>query len=182
MLPVTTNRRRMLAALQADVNSWPQEVKDAGVKNAAGSAYTPLARNNAVLRTPDDPEATYACMLDQWKQESAGVGSAGWDRIIRQAGRTLLWEWLMVDESRSYAPLFEDAPRERIVSAMDAHPATAVYEQQEKIKERAAQVDVDRVKRIADEMRSGERERLSLPGLRWRSTSTPAPGRHATIR
>jgi hypothetical protein len=53
----------MLRALQDDVNSWPQRVKHAGVKNAAGAAFVPLARNNEILRTPDDPEATYAYIL-----------------------------------------------------------------------------------------------------------------------
>lgn len=52
-------RDQMLQALQADVDSWPQQVKDAGVKDAAGRADRPQPRNNEILRTPEDPEATY---------------------------------------------------------------------------------------------------------------------------
>ena len=59
----TMTREEMLRSLQDDVDAWPQSVKDAGVKNAAGSAFRPVARNNEILRTPEDPEVTYAYMI-----------------------------------------------------------------------------------------------------------------------
>jgi hypothetical protein len=37
-------REEMLRALQADVNEWPQRVKEAGVTNAAGAAYARAER------------------------------------------------------------------------------------------------------------------------------------------
>jgi len=65
----------MLQALQADVNAWPQRVKGSGVTNAGGAAYVPIARNLEILRTPDDPEATYAYMRKVWDSPDAGAGS-----------------------------------------------------------------------------------------------------------
>jgi hypothetical protein len=119
----------MLEALQDDVNAWPRRVKEAGVKNAAGSAYVPHSRNNEILRTPDDPAATYAYMLRAWEDGSWEDGSADggpprWHRIIEQAGMTLLWEWLMsIRQSRT-----PPSSRRRIVSGFAAHwraiPAT----------------------------------------------------------
>jgi len=61
----------MLRALQADINAWPQRVKAAGVTNAGGAAYVPQARNLEILRTPDDPEATYAYMQRAWQAPDA---------------------------------------------------------------------------------------------------------------
>src|SRR4051794_2110351 len=100
------HRDEMLQALQGDVNAWPQRVKRAGVKNAGGFAYVPVPRNNEILRTPDDPEATYTYMIRAWEAVDGDFGSDGWYRIIEQAGPELTWEWLMVDESRPYATLF----------------------------------------------------------------------------
>ena len=60
---------QMLQALQDDVDDWPAAVKAAGVKIASGSAYHPVARNNEVLRTPDDPQATYDYMVRAWQAE-----------------------------------------------------------------------------------------------------------------
>jgi hypothetical protein len=165
MLPVTA-RRRMLEALQDDVNAWPRRVKESGVKNAAGAAYVPLSRNNEILRTPDDPGATYAYMLRAWDGRSAERGSAGWDRILQQAGERLLWEWFMVDETRPYGPLFSDV-RERIRSALAAHPGNAVYKQRNEEKRRAAQVVADRLTGIEEEMRNGKRKRPNLSELDW---------------
>ena len=56
-------REEMLAALQADVNGWPRAVKDAGVTNAAGSAYVPLPRNNEILKDVARSSG-YACLHD----------------------------------------------------------------------------------------------------------------------
>jgi hypothetical protein len=165
MLPEKT-RREMLRALQDDVNAWPQDVKDAGVKTVGGAAYRPVSRNNEILRTPDDPEATYDYMMRAWTAESAAdAGSKGWDRIIEHAGKTLLWEWLMVDPTRSYAPLFEDAPRERIRMAMEAHPATATYAEREQETQRLAQAAADQRRQRVEEMRSGARKRPDFSGL-----------------
>lgn len=113
----------MLRALQADVNAWPQRVKEAGVTNAGGAAYVPVARNLEILRTPDDPQATFAYMRRAWEAPDAESGSAGWDRVIAQAGPRATWEWLMADPDKPYAPLFDDL-RERVTDAFRRHPAT----------------------------------------------------------
>src|SRR4051794_18442551 len=113
----------MLRALQADVNAWPQRVKEAGVTNAGGAAYVPVARNLEILRTPNDPEATYAYMRRAWEAPDADSGSSGWDRVIAQAGPRATWEWLMADPDKPYAPLFDDL-RERVMKASSATRAT----------------------------------------------------------
>jgi hypothetical protein len=111
-------RREMLEAPQVDVNAWPQRVKGAGVRTVDDCAYVPVARNNRILRTPDDPQATYDYMLAAWPD--ADVGSTGWFRIIEQAGPELTWEWLMVDPTKPYAALFSDELRRRVRAALKA--------------------------------------------------------------
>jgi hypothetical protein len=108
----------MLQALQVDVNAWPERVKDAGVKRSDGAAYVPLPRNNEILRTPTDPEATHAYMIRTWQDPNTEPGSEGWYRIIDQAGPELTWEWLVVDDSRPYAALFPPDIRARVREAL----------------------------------------------------------------
>jgi hypothetical protein len=151
----------MLRALQADVNAWPQRVKDAGVTNAGGAKYVPVSRNLEILRTPDDPEATYAYMRRAWEAPGAESGSAAWDRVMGQAGPTVTWEWLMADPDRPYAVLFEDL-RERVVNALEGHPSYAAWQASVQEKATAEADDVARIQRIMDEMRSGKRNRPNI--------------------
>ncbi len=155
----------MLRALQNDVNAWPTRVKDAGVTNKGGAAYVPLPRNNEILRTPDDPEATYAYMLRVWGGPNAEIGSEGWFRIIAQAGEKLTWEWLIADETRSYAPLFPDDMRERVYNALKADAGYAAWRKQADDAAATQRERDERVQRIREEIRAGKRERLSLPEL-----------------
>ena len=117
-------REEMLQALQADVDAWPQRVRDRGVKPRDGRAYRPLPRNNEILRTPDRPEATYAYMLGTWGDANADAeaGSEGWDRILAQAGPEYTWEWLMADPWRPYAELFSPEIRARVRRALGVDP------------------------------------------------------------
>ncbi len=151
----------MLRALQADVNAWPQEVKDAGVTTAGGAAYRPIARNLEVLRTPDDPEATFAYMRRAWEAPDAESGSAGWDRVISQAGPKLTWEWLMADPDKPYAPLFDDL-RERVTAALERHPSYATWQARTREKTQSDADQAARIQRIADEMRAGTRNRPNI--------------------
>ena len=80
---------QMLQALQDDIDDWPLAVKEAGVKNAAGSSYRPVARNNEVLRTPDDPRATYEYMLRAWRiRRPTRVRRAGTGSSLRRGRST----------------------------------------------------------------------------------------------
>ncbi|MDA0185260.1 hypothetical protein OJ997_33455 [Solirubrobacter phytolaccae] len=151
----------MLKALQADVNAWPKRVKAAGVTNAGGAAYTPQARNLEILRTPDDPEATYAYMLRAWESPDADQGSASWERIISQAGPRATWEWLMADPEAPYAPLFDDL-RERVRTALEAHPSYAAWHAATAQKAAEQAEDTARIQRVMDEMRSGKRRRPTI--------------------
>src|SRR3954453_13014410 len=146
----------MLQALQADVNAWPQRVSEAGVTNAGGAAYVPVARNLEILRTPGQPEATYAYMRRAWEAPDAESGSAGWDRVIAQAGPRARGDWLMAAPDKPYAPLFDDL-RERVTNAFQRHPSYAVWHAKEQQKATAEADDAARIERMMDEMRSGKR-------------------------
>ena len=151
----------MLRALQADVNAWPQNVKDAGVTNKGGAAYRPVSRNLEILRTPDDPEATLAYMRRAWEAPGAEAGSTGWDRVITQAGPRATWEWFMADPDRPYAELFDDL-RERVANALENHPSYAAWHARQQEEQAAEAEDTARIQRVMDEMRSGTRRRLNF--------------------
>jgi hypothetical protein len=150
-------REEMLEALQADVDAWPEAVKAAGVKNAAGASFRPVARNNEILRT-EDPEATYAYMIRAWEAEDADAGSNGWTRVIEQAGPEYTWEYLMADPDKPYAPLFDEI-RPRVQAALSNHEATAVWEEKTRVQRAADDAQAERISRIQEEMRSGKRSR-----------------------
>ena len=154
-------REAMLRSLQDDVDAWPESVKAAGVKNAAGSAFRPVARNNEILRTPDDPEATYAYMIAAWEAEGAEAGSNGWARVIEQAGPEYTWEYLMADPDKPYASLFDDV-RPRVQAALENHESTAVWVEKVRVNQEADDAQAERIQRIQDEMRSGKRSRLRM--------------------
>jgi hypothetical protein len=158
-------RDEMLAALQRDVDAWPQRVKDAGVKNSAGAAYVPLPRNNEILRTPHDRSATYAYMIRVWQDAGAETGSDGWYRIIEQAGPELTWEWLMVDDALPYASLFPADIRERVGRALEADAGHRAWIKRQQGVATAERARSERIQRIREEMRSGKRKRLRLPDL-----------------
>lgn len=151
----------MLRALQADVNAWPQRVRAAGVTNAGGAAYVPVARNLEILRTPDDPEATLAYMRRAWEAPDADSGSAGWERVITQAGPRVTWEWLMADPDKPYASLFDDL-RERVRNALENHPSHAAWYAAEQAKQTAEAEETARIQRIMDDMRAGRRARPNI--------------------
>jgi hypothetical protein len=153
-------REAMLQHLQDDVDAWPQSVKDAGVKNAAGSAFRPVARNNEILRT-ENPEATYAYMIAAWEAEGAEEGSNGWVRVIEQAGPEFTWEYLMADPDKPYAPLFDEV-RPRVQAALENHESTAVWAEKVRVNQEADDAQNERIRRIQDEMRSGKRSRLRM--------------------
>ena len=159
------SREEMLRALQNDVNAWPGRVRDAGVTNAGGAPYVPLPRNNEILRTPDDPEATHAYILRAWEAEDADDGSEGWYRIISQAGPTLTWEWFIADETRPYAALFPDALRQRVRRAIDADAGYGEWTKRADEAAAAQREREERVRLIREEMRAGKRQRLDLPEL-----------------
>jgi hypothetical protein len=153
---------------------WPQGVKDAGVTKSDGAAYVPLPRNNAILRTPDDPEATLRYMVGAWDAVNGDHGSDGWYRIIAQAeeGPKLSWEWLMVDEEKPYASLFPDHIRERVAAALERDAGTAEWQHMREGRQQAEQEQVARVAELLMQYLSGQRARPALPepdgGLRGR--------------
>jgi hypothetical protein len=158
-------RDEMLNALRADVLAWPQRVRDAGVKKSDGTAYVPLPRNNAILRTPDDPEATYSYMIRTWEADNGDQGSDGWYRIIKDAGPKLTWEYFMVDEEAPYAPLFSPELRDRVKNALDRDAGTAEWLRQKDEASRSERERAERIAKLREEWRSGKTKRPSLPEL-----------------
>ena len=155
-------QEQMLRALQADVDAWPAAVKAAGVKIASGSAYHPVARNNEVLRTPDDPQATFDYMVRAWADPDAEYAPTGWPRIITQAGPELTWEWLMVDETKPYAPLFPDELRARVRDALESDESTTEWNRLVAERTAANTAQNDRIQKMMDDMRSGKRSRPAI--------------------
>jgi len=108
------------AALAAAIAQWPQRVKDAGVKLSDGRAYRPVVRNHSLLGLLDDPTALHAEMVrildtDGW--DDPNTGSAGWNRIVEQAGPEYLWEWLIMDPQAPWADLFASEHRWKVAVA-----------------------------------------------------------------
>jgi hypothetical protein len=158
-------RDEILKALRAHVLAWPQRVRDAGVKKSDGTAYVPLPRNNAILRTPDDPEATYSYMVQTWEADDGDQGSDGWYRIIKDAGPTLTWEYFMVDEEAPYAALFSRELRERVKNALDRDAGTAEWLRRKDEASRSERESAERIAKLREEWRSGKAKRPPLPEL-----------------
>ena len=110
--------------MQADVDAWPTGRQERGrQRTPLASSYAPQARNNEVLRTPDDPRATYEYMLRAWSAPDAESGSRRLGTgSSPQAGPELTWEWFIADPDKPYAPLFDDVLAARRRSARPRKP------------------------------------------------------------
>lgn len=114
------NRRDKTALAEAACD-WPQRVVDAGVRIDDGRAYRPVPRNVTILKHKDDPNALLAEMLrilnaPGW--DGPDAGSAGWRRIVEQAGPDYLWEWLVMDKTAPWADLFTAEHRWKVAIAV----------------------------------------------------------------
>ena len=101
-------------------------------------------------------------MLNAGPIRRSTTPSAGWYRIIAQAGPELTWEWFMVDETKPYASLFDDELRERVRAALEADAGTVEWKRVTRERAEAASAQAERISRIQEEMRSGKRSRLSF--------------------
>ena len=131
---------------------WPQEVKAAGVKKRDNSAYVPVKRNVSLLR--EDVNA-----LDEavrlWSDEDAQGSSPGYDAIVEQAGVEYTWEFALIDPERPWANDVPPATRARIERYL-AGDLDALRQREGEKRER--------IKAIQEEMQSGRRPRIRLPG------------------
>jgi hypothetical protein len=131
---------------------WPQEVKAAGVKKRDGSAYVPVKRNVSLLR--EDVNA-----LDEavrlWSGEDAEGSSPGYDAIAEQAGVEFTWEYALIDPDRPWASDVPTATRARI----ERYFARDLDALRHRNRERR-----QRIEAIREDMRSGRRPRIKLPG------------------
>jgi hypothetical protein len=107
-------------ALARAVEEWPMRVKTAGVKLDNGVAYNPRGARQPITLMTDDPPGMLKAMLevldsDGW--DDPNTGSAGWNRIIAQAGPELTWEWLIMDPNSAWADLFTAEHRWKVAVA-----------------------------------------------------------------
>jgi hypothetical protein len=131
---------------------WPQEVKAAGVKKRDGSAYVPVKRNVSLLR--EDVNA-----LDEavrlWSDEDAEGISPGYAAIVEQAGVEFTWEYALIAPGRPWA---NDVPP-RIRARIEHYLAR----DHEAVRQRDGERR-QRIEAIREEIRSGRRPRMRLPG------------------
>ena len=153
----------MLRALQADVDAWPAAVKAAGVKNASRFRLPPggpQQRGPAHAGRPaGDLSTTWSARgrtLTRSTPRPAGP------RIITQAGPELTWEWLMVDETKPYAPLFPDELRARVRAALEADESTTEWNRLVAERTAADTAQNERIQQMMDDMRSGKRSRPAI--------------------
>jgi hypothetical protein len=95
-------------------------VKEAGVKLDNGVAYNPGGARQPITLMTDDPPRMLGEMLkvldsDGW--DDPDTGSAGWNRIIAQAGPEMTWEWLIMDPRAPWADLFTGKQRWKLAVA-----------------------------------------------------------------
>jgi hypothetical protein len=101
-------------------------------------------------------------MVRAWADPDAEYAPTGWPRIITQAGPELTWEWLMVDETKSYAPLFPDELRARVRAALESDESTTEWNRLEAERKAANSAQNDRIQKMMDDMRSGKRSRPAI--------------------
>ena len=110
-------------ALARAMEEWPLRVKAAGVKRDNGVAYNPRSVRQPITLMTDDPPRMLKAMLevldspvDGW--DNPETGSAGWNRIIAQAGPEYTWEWLIMDRTAPWADLFTAEHRWKVAAAV----------------------------------------------------------------
>jgi hypothetical protein len=95
---------------------WPQQVVDAGVKDAGGT-YRPRvrgARCGPVFNGAENGEQLLSKMIACWREPGAEYETPGIRRIIDQAGIGLTWEYALVDVTRQWAKYVPKDVRDRI--------------------------------------------------------------------
>jgi hypothetical protein len=109
-------------ALARAMEEWPLRVKAAGVKRDNGVAYNPRSARQPITLMTDDPPKMLTAMLEvldspaaEW--DNPDTGSAGWNRIVAQAGPELTWEWLIMDPNSPWADLFTAEHRWKVAVA-----------------------------------------------------------------
>ncbi len=104
-------------------------------------------------------------MIETWERSGGDEGSAGWNRIIAQAGPELTWEWHMVDETAPYARLIPGHVRQRVHSALERDAGTAEWRRVRTETQQADQERAERIARLCEPYRSGQASRLAMPEL-----------------
>jgi hypothetical protein len=106
------------AQLEA-VKQWRLDVQAGPERKDSGSNYTPAPRNVSILRYvtkldgsgSDDPLGLHAEMKRIIDHPNFERQTQGWDRCLSQHTPEGLWEWIIMDRSSVFAPLWTNEER-----------------------------------------------------------------------
>ena len=114
-----TQQQMMDAQLDA-VKQWRLDVQAGPERKDSGANYTPSKRNVSILRFvtnldgtgTDDPVGLHKEMKAIIARPNfVTEGSQGWDRCLEQHEPVGLWEWIIMDRSAVFAPLWSNDER-----------------------------------------------------------------------
>ena len=131
---------------------WPGEVKAAGVRKKNNTAYVPVERNISLLRK--DVNA-----LDEairiWRQHNGERMAPGYHAIVEQAGFEYTWEYKLIEEGQPWESDVPPDVRARVERTLGA--------ELNGLRRRMA-AETARIESVGDQMRTGRRPRVKLPG------------------
>ena len=110
---------QMKQSLLEAVKQWRLDVQAGPERKDSGSNYTPVKRNVSILRFvetldgtgSDDPLGLYAEMKRIIDHPNFERQTQGLDRCLEQHTPVGLWEWVIMDRSAPYAPLWSNDER-----------------------------------------------------------------------
>lgn len=107
------------AQLEA-VKQWRLDVQAGPERDAGGKRnYTPKKRNVAILRFvknldgsgTDDPDGLHKMLKSIINHPQFEQRTEGWDRCLTQHTPEGVYEWIIMDQSSAFAPLWSNAER-----------------------------------------------------------------------
>jgi hypothetical protein len=131
---------------------WPGDVKAAGVKKKNNTAYVPVERNISLLRK--DVNA-FDEAIRIWRKNDAERMAPGYQAIVEQAGIEYTWEYKLIELGQPWEADVPPDVRERVEKALGP--------ELENLRQRAADEEA-RIESIREQMRTGRRARVKLPG------------------
>ena len=132
--------------------NWPGEVKAAGVKKKNKTAYVPVERNISLLRK--DVNA-FDEAVRIWRENNAERMAPGYQAIVEQAGIQYTWEYKLIEKGQPWEAEVPSDVRARVENALGP--------ELEALRQRIAEENA-RIASISEQMRTGRRPRIRLPG------------------
>lgn len=125
--------------------------KEIHVKLDNGARYVPNGGSQGVQLLRKNVNAFYeAIRVWSGPTDDPDSGTAGYDRIVDQAGIEYTWEWFLIDPSRPWSHAVPPVVKDRITADLDRRDHNALVRAQARAEQadRAAQERDDKV--IAD--------------------------------